>query len=304
MLPALARRGVYIPSKVTMAAAISTQAEAAVFAALNRAKWSDVKDEVHEIGKLMRENTTNHSVGLPTPTLKQDVNDKLRGLHALVENKQHNEAFAQVHALKAMVKDELYHHRQQQMMAFSTVADRQVEDFEGTMHDLHWADVEGEVEEIHQLLHEGTTNHAVNAPDVELEQFLEKAIDDIKVMLEKNPTQHGLVFGKIHALKGFVKQRLYNGLTTKDHVRAFEKEMQALRWSDVKNEMEQIHQLMQEGTTNHAVALPSPQLEKAVDDGLREIDAMIQSNPSPVVHDQVFDRIHKLKGMIKAEIYK
>jgi hypothetical protein len=31
---------------------------------------------------------------------------------------------------------------------------------------------------------------------------------------------------------------------------------------------------------------------------------MIQSNPSPEVHDLVFDRIHKLKGMVKAEIYK
>ena len=304
MLPALARRGVYLPSKVTMAAAISTQAEAAVAAALNRAKWTDVNDEVKEIGKLMREPTTNHSILPPTPALKQDVNDKLRGLHALVENKQHNEAFAQVHALKAMVKDELYHHRQQQMMAFSTAAEQHVDDFEDTMHDLKWSDVEGEVDAIHHLLHEGSTNHAVNAPDVELEKFIEKTIDDIKFMLEKNPTQHGLVFGKIHALKGFVKQRLYNGLTTQDHIKAFEKEMKTMRWADIKNEMEQIHQLMQEGTTNHAVALPSPELEKAVDDGLREIDAMIQSNPSPVVHDQVFDRIHKLKGMIKAEIYK
>jgi hypothetical protein len=304
MLPALARRGINVPSQVTMVAAISTQAEAAVSAALNRAKWSDVKDEVLEIGMLMREGTTNHSVGLPTPTLKQDVNDQLRGLHSFVENKQRNEAFARVRALKAMVKDELYHHRQQQMMAFSAMAQQHVDDFEDTMHDLKWADVEGEVGQIHQLMNEGVTNHAVNAPDAELELFIERTIDDIKLMLEKNPTQHGLVFGKIHALKGFVKHRLYNRLTTKDHIRAFEKEMQALRWSDVKNEMEQIHQLMQEGTTNFAVALPSPELEKAVDDGLREIDAMIQSNPSPVVHDQVFDRIHKLKGMIKAEIYK
>jgi hypothetical protein len=303
-MPALARRGVYLPSKVTMAAALSTQAEAAVAAALNRAKWSDVKDEVLEVGKLMREGTTNHSVNLPSVSLKQDVNDKLRGLHRLVENKQRNEAFAQVHALKAMVKDELYHHRQQQMMAFSTAAEQRVDDFDETMHDLRWSDVEGEVKEIHQLIHEGSTNHAVSTPDVELEKFIETTINDIKAMLEKNPTQHGLVFGKIHALKGFVKQRLYNGLTTKDHIRAFEKEMQTLRWADVKNEMEQIHQLMQEGTTNHAVALPSPELEKAVDDGLREIDALIQSNTSPVIHDQVFDRIHKLKGMIKAEIYK
>lgn len=303
MLPALVRRGVYFPSQVSMAAAISTQAEAAVSAALNRAKWNDVKDEVLEIGKIMREGTTNHSVRLPTPTLNQDVHDQLRGLHAFVENRQRNEAFARVRALKAMVKDELYHHRQQQMMSYSAVA-QHVDDFEDTVHDLKWADVEGEVDQIHQLIHEGTTNHAVNAPDVELQQFIERTIDDIKVMLEKNPTQHGLVFGKIHALKGFVKQRLYNGLSTKDHIRAFEKEMQALRWCDVKNEMEQIHQLMQEGTTNFAVALPSPELEKAVDDGLREIDAMIQSNPSPVVHEKVFDRIHKLKGMIKAEIYQ
>lgn len=304
MLPALARRGVFIPSKVTMAAALSTQTEAAIAAALNRAKWNDVKDEVLEIRNLMREGTTNHSVGLPTPTLQQDVNDKLRGLHALVQNKQRNEAFAQVHALKAMVKDELYHHRQQQMMAFSTVAERQVDDFDETMQDLHWTDVKGEVDNIKSILHESSTNHAVNAPDAELEKFIEKTLEDIKGMLEKNPTQHGLVFGKIHALKGFVKQRLYTGLTTKDHVRAFEKEMQALRWCDIKNEMEEIHQLMQEGTTNHAVALPSPELEKTVDDGLREIDAMIQANPSPVVHDQVFDLIHKLKGMVKSEIYK
>ncbi|KAG7336918.1 hypothetical protein IV203_006165 [Nitzschia inconspicua] len=304
MFPSLARRGIFVPSKVTMAAALSTQAEAAISAALSRAKWNDVKDEVLEIRNLMREGTTNHSVGLPCPSLQQDVNDKLRGLHALVQNQQRNEAFAQVHALKSMVKNELYHHRQQQMMSFSTVAERQVDDFEDKVHALHWADVEGEVDTIKHILHESSTNHAVSAPDVELQKFIENTLDDIKVMLENNPTQRGLVFSKIHALKGFVKQRLYNGLTTKDHVRAFEKEMEALRWSDIKNEMEELHQLMREGTTNHAVALPSPELEKAVDDGLREIDAMIQSQPTPEVHDQVFERIRKLKGMVKAEIYK
>jgi hypothetical protein len=303
MLPALVRRGA-IPSRVMMAAAISKQTEASVSASLNRAKWSDVKDEVFEIGEIMREGSTNHSVRLPTPTLKQDVHDQLRQLHSVVENKNRNEAYARVRTIKAMVKDELYHNRQHQMRAFSAMAQQRVDDFENTMHDLQWADVEGEVSQIQQLMHKGTTNHANNAPDVELEQFIERTIDDMKVMLEKNPTQRALVFGKVQALKRFVKQRLYNHLTTKDHIRAFEKEMQALRWSDVKNEMEQIHQLMQEGTTNFAVALPSPELEKAVDDGLREIDEMIQSNTSPVLHDRVFDRIHKLKGMIKAEIYK
>lgn len=302
MLPTLARRGVYVP-KVTMMAALSTQTEAALTAALSKARWNDVRDEVREVGKLMREGTTNHSIDLPSSNLKQDVTDRLRGLHRLVENEQRNDAFAQVRMLKSMVKDELYRHRQQQMRAFSAMTEQRVDAFEDDVHDLRWADVEGEVEEVRKLMHEGSTNHAVDTPDVELEKIIETTIDDIKQMLEKNPDQHGFVFRRIHALKGFVKERLYNGLTTKDHVSAFEKEMNALHWTDVRDEVEAIRQLMKEGITNHAVALPSEQLEKTVHQALREVESMMEGSLSAEVHTKVFDRIHKLKSMVKAEIY-
>ncbi|KAL3925784.1 MAG: hypothetical protein SGILL_000165 [Bacillariaceae sp.] len=302
MLPALARRGVYVP-KVAVMAALSTQAEAAVSAAFNKAKWNDVADEVGEINKLMREGTTNHSVDLPSHSFERSVDEKLQGVRRLVEGRQHNEAFAQVHTLKGLVKDELYHHRLQQRKAFSTMTDQRVDAFQHDAQDLKWFDVEGDLEEIHHLMHEVTTNHAINAPDVELEQLIEKTINDIKQVIETSPRQHKLVYGQIHALKGFVKERLYHGTTSQAHVLAFENEMEALKWSDIKDEVEQIHQLMQEGTTNHAVALPSEELKATVDQGLKEIEAMIKTNPTPAIHAQVFDCIHKLKGTVKEEIY-
>ena len=300
MLPAIVRRGVYVPKVAVMA--LSTQAEAAVEAALNKAHWTDVKDEIKEIDHLMHEGTTNHSVDLPSAKLEQDVDEKLRGIQRLVENKKHNEAFSQVHTLKGMIKDELYHHRQR--AAFSTVTEDQIDGFEGVMRKLQWSDVEDEVEEIRELMHEGTTNHAVNTPDVELEQLVEKSINDIKQMIEKNPTKHGLVFARIHVLKDLVKAKLYNGLPADDHVKAFESAMHSLHWSDVEDEVEVIHQLMQEGTTNHAVALPDAELERMVDENLREIENMMTNNPTAADHAKIFDRIHKLKGVIKAELYK
>ena len=303
MLPALARRGVYVP-KVTVMAALSTQAEAAVSAAFNKAKWHDVADEVDEISHLMREGTTNHSVDIPSPSFERKVDAKLRGVQRLVDSRQHNEAFSQVHTLKGLVKDELYHHRQQQRKAFSTMTEEHVDSFEHEMHELKWFDVEGDLEEIHLLMQEATTNHAVNSPDIELEQLVDKTINDIKEVIAMSPRQHKLVYGQIHKLKAFVKDRLYNGHTTSQaHVLAFEKEMEALKWSDIKDEVECIHQLMQESTTNHAVNAPSEALERSVDEGLKEIELMIKANPTPAVHAKVFDRIHKLKGEVKAEIY-
>ena len=242
MLPALARRGVYVP-KVTVMAALSTQAEAAVSAAFNKAKWHDVADEVDEISHHMREGTTNHCVDLPSPSFERKVDTKLQGAQRLVESRQHNEAFSQVHSLKGLVKDELYHHRQEQRKAFSTMTDQHVDNFEHEMHELKWFDVEGDLEEIHLLMHEATTNHAINSPDIELEQLVEKTINDIKEVIAMSPRQHKLVYGQIHKLKAFVKDRLYNGHTTSQaHVLAFEKEMEALKWSDIKDEVECVHQ--------------------------------------------------------------
>jgi uncharacterized protein YoaH (UPF0181 family) len=201
-----------------------------------------------------------------------------------------------------MVKNELYHHRQR--AAFSTVTDDQIQGFEGVLRKLQWSDVKDEVEEIRQIMHEGTTNHAVNSPDVELEQLVERTIDDIKQMIEKNPTKHGLVYARLHVLKGLVKAKLYDGLPSQDHVLAFEGAMHSLHWSDVEDEVEEIHQLMQEGTTNHAVALPDAELERTVDLVLREIEETMRNKPTPAQHAQIFDKIHKLKGLVKTELYK
>jgi hypothetical protein len=307
MMLTLTRRAVFAPSKTMMMAALSTQTEAAVAAALTKARWADCRDEVKEIAKLMREGTTNHSVALPSINLQHQVNDHLRGLHSLVERKQHQLAFNQVRSLKAMVKDELYYQRQRpqhQMMSFSTAA-QQVEDFEDSLKEMHWDDVKDEVQEIDRLMNEGSTNKAVRTPDSELQRLFENSINDIKLMLEKNPTQHQVVFDQIHALKTFVKDRLYNDLTTTEHVRAFENEMDALRWSDIKNEVSEISKMMREGTTNHAVPLPSDDLSKAVAEGLNEVDALIhEHSPTADVHARAFKRIHELKSMIKAELYK
>jgi hypothetical protein len=300
MLPTIVRRGVYVPKVAVMA--LSTQTEAAVEAALNKARWTDVKDVVKEINHLMHEGTTNHSVDLPSAKLEQRVDEKFRGIQRLVENKKRNEAFSQLHTLKGMIKNELYHHRQQ--AAFSTVAEDEIYGFEDVARKLQWSDVKDELEEIRKLMHEGTTNHAVDTPDVELEQLVEKSINDIKQMIEKNPTKHDLVFARIHGLKGFVKARLYNGPPADDHVKAFERMMHSLHWSDVKDEAEEIHQLMQEGTTNHAVALPDANLKQLVNDNLQEIESMMKNDPSAADHEKIFDRIHKLKGVVKAELYK
>jgi hypothetical protein len=303
MLPALSRRGVYVP-KVAVMAALSTQAQAAVSAAFNKAKWHDVADEVDEISHLMREGTTNHSVDHPSPSFERKVDGKLQGVLRLVDSRQHNEAFSQVHTLKGLVKDELYHHRQPQRKAFSTMADQRVDAFEHEIHELRWNDIKGELDEIHRLMHEASTNHAVNSPDNALEQLVEKTFDDIKQLIEVSPRQHNLIFGQIHMLKTFVKDRLYHGhMTSQAHVLAFEKEMEALKWTDIKDEIKEIHQLMREGTTNHAVNLPTKELEKSVEEGLKEIEAMIRSNPTIAIHEKVFARIHKLKGEVKNEIY-
>jgi uncharacterized protein YoaH (UPF0181 family) len=299
MLPAIVRRGVYVPKVAVMA--LSTQTEAAVEAALSKAHWTDVKDVVKEINHLMREGTTNHSVELPSPKLEQQVDEKFRGIQRLVENKKRNEAFSQLHTLKCMVKDELYHHRQR--AAFSTVTDDDIYDFEGAMRKLQWSDVKDEVEEIRKLMHEGTTNHAVDTPDVELELLVDRSINDIKQMVEKNPSNHELVFARIHGLKSFVKAKLYDGPPADDHVKAFERFMHSLHWSDVKDEVEEIHQLMQEGTTNHAVALPDASLKRLVDDSLREIESMMKNDPTAVDHAKIFDRVRKLKLDVKAELY-
>lgn len=302
MLPALARRGVYVP-KVAVMAALSTQAEAAVQAACHKARWTDVEDEVKEVDHLMHEGTTNHSIDLPKSELENAVDEKFKGVQRLVENMHHDEAFAQVHTLKNMVKDELYHQRQN-VAHFSTVTDDQLDVLEDAMRKLEWSDVEDEIEEIRHLMHEGTTNHAVNTPDVEVEQLVERSINDIKQMIEKNPNKHGLVFARIHVLKGLVKAKLYNGLPSEDHVLAFEGAMHSLHWSDVEGEVEEIHQLMQEGTTNHAVALPDAELERQVDHSLREIEGMMKNKPNATQHAQIFEKIHKLKAMVKKELYK
>lgn len=275
-----------------MMAALSTQSESTLRAALSKARWADVKNELEQLGNIMNEGNTNRSVALPDADLKQTVDQKFQNIQRLVENKRHNEAFAQVNTLKGLVKDTLYH--RQQHAAFSSMPAQSYEEFE---HQMQWSDVKGEVDQIHQMMHEGTTNRAVNSPDVQMEILVEQTLEEIKAMVAQHPEQHGLVMARIHALKGLVKDKLYNGLPPQEHVPMG-------RWTDVEDEMKEIKLLMQEHRTNFAVRLPDQKLSDIVDQELAAVESVLNGEqPDPAQHAEAYNRVHNLKGRVKKALY-
>lgn len=304
-------------------AALSTKTQETVEGLLNKAHWHDVADEVKEVDHLLHEGQTNHAVDLPNAKLQERVDHTLDGIQHLVKNhpdhaSAHAHAFSQVHTLKRDIKDELYHLERPSARYFSTdtssrsfstamSAESQIDALEGVARSLHWSDVEDEAEAIRALLHEYQTNHAIQKPDAALIELVESTLQNLQQAMVRNPDRHGKNFARLHSLKGLVKAKLYrDAVPFEDHVAEFEGVMQALHWSDLEDEVEIIDHLMHEGFTNYAVRIPDENLKKLVDETLQDVQKLlvVEQAPSAKNHEEAFDRVHKLKTLVKSKLYK
>jgi hypothetical protein len=80
---------------------------------------------------------------------------------------------------------------------------------------------------------------------------------------------------------------------------AVEELLKAKQWADVKDEMKEIRELMDEVKTNHAVHLPDAQFEGRVVDNMEQIQKMIENtNAKKEVADRVFDLKMEVKGKL------
>ena len=75
-----------------------------------------------------------------------------------------------------------------------------------------------------------------------------------------------------------------------------------LHWDYIKDNVEEIRQLLNETKTNHAVREPNAILEDQVANKMKEIQDMIAFNPSPD-RGEVEARVCGLKRMVKSELY-
>jgi hypothetical protein len=75
-------------------------------------------------------------------------------------------------------------------------------------------------------------------------------------------------------------------------------------WHDVADELNATAHILDENKTNHAVGIPSADLEHHVDqrlDGIQHL--MMNHHHSHALHDQAFAKVHTLKDEVKRELY-
>mmetsp|Transcript_30221 Transcript_30221/g.73500 ORF Transcript_30221/g.73500 Transcript_30221/m.73500 type:complete len:335 (-) Transcript_30221:237-1241(-) len=308
--------------KTVLGAAISTKTQETIEELIEN-NWHDVADEVNATAHILDECKTNHAIPSPSPDLERHVDQKMHDVQHLMRDHHHssllhNQAFAKVHVLKDEVRHELYNFDRpsaryfstdtaaRRMMSTALSAEHQVDEFESAAHELHWKDVEDEAELIRSLLHESKTNHAVQKPDAALIDMVETTLADLQKSIALNPTKHGKIFARLHALKGLVKAKIYADVTPlDDHVAQFESVMHALKWDDVEDLTVEIDHLMHEGHTNHAIPLPNAKLQKLVDETLDEVQRLlvVKESPSLKNHDIAFARLQDLKRIVKSHLY-
>ena len=78
-------------------------------------------------------------------------------------------------------------------------------------------------------------------------------------------------------------------------LKGVEGKLNEMHWKDVKDEVSQIANLMNEAKTNHSVKHPTESLEKLA---LREVEQSLQK-----LHEEAFMDMKNLKASIKAELY-
>eukprot|EP00429_Kryptoperidinium_foliaceum_P037604 CAMPEP_0176179392 /NCGR_PEP_ID=MMETSP0120_2-20121206/91915_1 /TAXON_ID=160619 /ORGANISM="Kryptoperidinium foliaceum, Strain CCMP 1326" /LENGTH=117 /DNA_ID=CAMNT_0017517563 /DNA_START=275 /DNA_END=628 /DNA_ORIENTATION=- len=83
-------------------------------------------------------------------------------------------------------------------------------------------------------------------------------------------------------------------------VQDLESALQNLRWSDCKDSVKEIRQLMNECKTNHAIRVPDAALENQVSSKLGAIRAELNGRAD---HNAIDAEILGLKRMVKSELY-
>ena len=89
--------------------------------------------------------------------------------------------------------------------------DHTIEETEHVSNDIkHWTDVKDEVHTIKSLMHEGETNHAIDIPPDDLQQYVNEHLDEIsKLMLNHPDAEHDEIFDIVNDMKMMVKDKLY-----------------------------------------------------------------------------------------------
>jgi hypothetical protein len=83
-------------------------------------------------------------------------------------------------------------------------------------------------------------------------------------------------------------------------VQAVEDMLKNLRWADLKDNVHEVRDLMNEMKTNHAIRKPSPAMEAQVADEMAQIQKM---STDPNRREEVGKRVVGLKRMVKQELY-
>ncbi|CAB9502601.1 expressed unknown protein [Seminavis robusta] len=89
---------------------------------------------------------------------------------------------------------------------------------------------------------------------------------------------------------------------THAQVEALEESLKKMQWSDVKDNVKVIRQLMNEVKTNHALNKPGPDFEGYVADSMADIQKMIGGSAAPS-KDEIAARVFGLKGEVKGKLY-
>jgi DNA-binding transcriptional MerR regulator len=82
---------------------------------------------------------------------------------------------------------------------------------------------------------------------------------------------------------------------------AVEELLMTKHWADVKDNMKEIRELMDEVKTNHAVHLPDAQFEGYVVDNMEAIQQMIRTSNTNKA--EIADRVFDLKMEVKGKLY-
>jgi hypothetical protein len=84
-------------------------------------------------------------------------------------------------------------------------------------------------------------------------------------------------------------------------VDAMEEALEHKHWTDVKDDVKVIRELMNEVKTNHAIHLPDAQFEGYVTDNMEAIQKMIGT--ATTNHDEIADRVFGLKMEVREKLY-
>ena len=82
--------------------------------------------------------------------------------------------------------------------------------------------------------------------------------------------------------------------------------MANLHWAHIKDEMRDIHNLMNEAKTNHSIPRPDKDLEKFVTETIHDVHDMIDTSDAtntPANPDVIYNRIHGLKAVVRKRLY-